>query len=156
MADIVRRRPRSLDRCFGWPFRRFFEDFFQDFDRDFGLPELWRGDRFVPAIDVREDDEAVTLTAEIPGMAKEDLEVTIDNGVLTLKGEKKEGEVSEEAGYHRVERRYGRFERRIRLPGYVDAEKIEATYKDGLLKLRMPKAEVAKSRSIPIKQTGGQ
>lgn len=84
-------------------------------------------------------------------MARDDLEVTVDNGVLTLRGEKKEEEKTEGKDYHRVERRYGRFERHIRLPQYVDTEKIEATYKDGVLKLRMPKAEAARARPIQIK-----
>jgi len=151
MADIVRRRPASVRRSWDWPLRRFFEEMFEPFERDWGLPELWSEDRFVPAIDVTEDKDSLTLTAEVPGMDKDDLEVSIENGVLTLRGEKKEETRTEDANYHRVERRYGHFERRIRLPDYVDAEKVDATYKDGVLKLRMPKSETARPKSIPIK-----
>ena len=149
MVAIIRRRPAEVARRLGWPFRHLFEDFFEDTER--GLPQLWTEGRFVPAIDVSEDEDAVTLAAEVAGMGKDDLDVTIDNGVLTLKGEKKEEETTEGASYHRVERRYGQFERRIRLPDYVDAEKAEATYKDGVLTLRLPKAEAARARSIQIK-----
>ena len=152
MADIMRRRPRSLVRGWEWPFRRFFEDLYQNVGEEgLGLPELWSEGRFVPAIDVSEDEGSLTLTAEVPGMKSEDLDVTVDNGVLTLRGEKKEEETKEGAGYHRVERRYGQFERRIRLPNYVDAGKIDASYKDGILRLVMPKVEAAKTRSVQIK-----
>jgi HSP20 family protein len=151
MADIMRRRPRSLVRGWDWPFRRLFEDFYGDSGEEGGLPELWSQGRFVPAIDVSEDEESLTLTAEVPGMASEDLDVTVDNGVLTLRGEKREEETREGTGYHRVERRYGQFERRIRLPNYVDAEKIDASYRDGVLRLVMPKVEAAKTKSIQIK-----
>ena len=153
MADLIRRRPLVMSRELGWPFRRLFEDVFQGAEREWnGLPELWAEGKFVPAIDVKEDEDALTLSAEIPGMSSEDLDVTVDQGVLTLRGEKKEETSTEEANYHRVERRYGHFERRIRLPEYVDAAKIEASYKDGILKLRMPKTEVAKAKTIEIKQ----
>ncbi|MFO7955755.1 MAG: Hsp20/alpha crystallin family protein [Candidatus Brocadiia bacterium] len=149
MADIMR-RPTSLSRYFSRPFQRLFEDFFEDLENESGLTEYRPGRRFVPAIDVTEDEDAVRLTAEVPGMEKDDLDVSIDNNVLTLRGEKKEEEVSEDTGYHRVERRYGQFERRIRLPNYVDTEKIDATYDNGVLKLTLPKAETAKAKSIEI------
>ncbi len=151
MADIIRRKPGPLSRLYGWRFPRLFEDLFEGWEGETGLPELWAEGRFTPAIDVAEDADGLILTAEIPGMTKEDLDVTVDDGVLTLKGEKKEEEATEGAGYHRVERRYGHFERRIRLPEYVDTEKIEAEYKGGVLRLRMPKGEAAKTKMIQIK-----
>ena len=145
MADIVRRRPSLLRGHFDWPFHRLFGDCFPTF------ADERAGGQFALAIDVSEDENAVTLTAEVPGIGKEDLEVTLDNGVLTLRGEKKGEETTEGVNYHRVERRYGHFERRMRLPEYVDPEKVEATYKDGVLKLRIPKAEAAKAKAIQIK-----
>jgi len=152
MPDLIRRRPSALTREVDWPFRRLFEDVFETFEREFGeWPDLWPERRFVPAIDVVEDDDAVILTAEVPGLSRDDLDVTVEDGVLTLKGEKKEEESTRQANYHRVERRYGRFERRIRLPEYVDADKIDASYKDGVLRLRMPKTEVARAKTIEIK-----
>jgi len=151
MADIIRRRPSHLRR-WEWPFGHLFEDVFESFEDEFGrLPVLWTDRRFMPAIDVSEDENSLTLTAEIPGMTKDELEVTVENGVLTLKGEKKEEETKEGKDYLRVERRYGQFERRLRLPEYVDATKVEATYKDGVLRLTMPKEKPSKAKSIEIK-----
>jgi HSP20 family protein len=153
MADLIRRRPSILGAELSWPFRRLFEDWFQGGDwQGRSLPELWSEGRFVPAIDVSEDEDGVTLAAEVPGMQSDDLDVTVDNGVLTLKGEKKEEKTADEANFHRVERRYGHFERRIRLPDYVDTEKIDASYKDGVLTLRLPKAEMARAKTIEIKK----
>ncbi len=151
MADIVCRRPRTVVARWDRPVRLFFEDFFRSPAEDFGwLPELWSERHFVPVIDVTEDEEGLTLTAEMPGMNREGLEVTVEDGVLALRGEKKEEQSTEGADYHRVERTYGHFERRIRLPDYVDTERIEATYADGVLTLRMPKGEAARARSIKI------
>ncbi len=133
------------------PFQRLFEEFFEDLEGETGLTQMRRTGRFIPAVDVTEDENSVVLTAEVPGMEKEDLEVSIDNGVLTLRGEKKEEDVAEEAGYHRVERRFGQFERRLRLPDYVDTEKVDASYENGVLKLTLSKTETARARSIEIK-----
>ena len=151
MADIVRRRPLGLSRRFGWPLGRLFDEMLSDFGGNLDLPEAYVEGRFVPAIDISESEDAVTLTAEAPGMGKDDLEVSVDNGVLTLRGEKKEEETREGGNFHRVERRYGRFERHIQLPQSVEQSKIEATYTDGVLKLTMPKTETARARAIQIK-----
>ncbi len=150
MADLMRRRPNAVGRRYGWPFGRVFEDLMQGLE-DVGLPEPWNEGRFSPAIDVKEDDSSVTITAEVPGMEKDDLDVTVENRVLTISGEKKEEKATEKENYHRVERRYGRFERSIRLPDYVDTEQVEASYKGGVLNLSMPKIEAAKSKSIEVK-----
>jgi len=151
MADIVRRRPLAVSRRFGWPLGSLFENLLAEIEGDTRLPEGYVEGRFIPAIDISESEDAVTLTAEAPGMSKDDLEVNVDNGVLTLCGEKKEEETQEGANFHRVERRYGRFERHIQLPQSVEQSKIEATYTDGVLKLTMPKTETAKARVIQIK-----
>jgi HSP20 family protein len=150
MADIVRRRPLGLSRRFGWPFSSLVDDVLANLDPEMRMPEGYIEGRFVPALDIAEDSDSVTLTAELPGMSKDDLEVSIEDGVLTLRGEKKEEQTSEGKNFHRVERRYGRFERRIQLPQNVDTEKIEATFQDGVLKLTMPKAAAAKARQIKI------
>ena len=136
-----------------WPLGHLFDDIFESLDDEFGhLPARWAGTHFVPTIDVAEDEGAMTLMAEVPGMGREDLDVTVEDGVLTIRGEKKEEKTSEGTAFRRVERRFGQFERRIRLPEHIDAEKIEATYKDGVLRLRMPKTEAAKPKAIPIKE----
>ncbi len=150
MADIIRRRPLGLSRRFGWPFSSLVDDMLTNLEPDARLTEGYIEGRFVPAVDIAEDSEAVTVAAEVPGMAREDLDVSIEDGVLTLRGEKKEEETSEGKNVHRVERRYGRFERRIQLPPTVDPEQVTATYEDGVLKLTMPKVAAAKARSIRI------
>lgn len=151
MTDIIRRRPLAVSRRFGWPLGHLFEDLLVEMKGDMRLPEGYVEGRFVPAIDISESEDTVTLTAEVPGMGKEDLDVTLDNGVLTLRGEKKEEETREGENFQRIERRYGRFERHIHLPQSVDQSKIEATTTDGVLKLTMPKTESARARAIQIK-----
>jgi HSP20 family protein len=101
-------------------------------------------------LDVTESENELVINAEVPGMTREDMDISVENGVLTLRGEKKEEETKEEGGWRRSERRYGRFERSIRLPQYADAENIDASYQDGILKLIVPKKEAAKPRSIKI------
>jgi HSP20 family protein len=124
----------------------------EGFGDEFGrLPDWWGDGRLMPPIDMAEDEGSVTLTAELPGISRENLEVTIEDGVLTVQGEKKEEETAEGASYRRVERRFGQFERRIRLPEHIDAEKVEASYKDGILRVRMPKTKATKPKAIPIK-----
>lgn len=152
MALLTRRSPQGMMRRTDWPFERLVEDMFGTLHDEFGrLPEWWGNERFVPSMDVAEDETSLTLTAEVPGMSKEDLEVTVEDGMLIVRGEKKEEKTSEDESWRRTERRFGQFERRVQLPEHVDAEKIEATYKDGVLKLRMPKAEGTKPKAIPIK-----
>jgi len=154
MAAIVTRTTRPTElvrRGFGWPFYRFLEDLFEGFEPEPGVPDLWHEGEFMPLIDMTETPEAVVLTVEVPGMTREDLEVTIDNGVLTLRGEKREEERDEGEQWHRFERRYGRFERCLRLPDYVDPERCEAHYENGVLRLQLPKTEEGKERHIEIR-----
>jgi HSP20 family protein len=117
--------------------------------------ELYGGfDRaWVPAVDVYENnDHEFVLKAELPEMKREDIAITYDNGVLTLKGERKaESEISRE-NYHRVERQHGSFTRSFTLPVTVDAARIEASYKDGVLTIRVPQREEAKPKQIEIKE----
>lgn len=107
-----------------------------------------------PAIDVTENDESITLTAELPGLAEEDVDLTVREGVLTLKGEKKHERDEEKDNVHVTERSYGSFQRSMPVPDRVDAEKISAKFDKGVLKVVMPKkAEaVAPSRRIDIEK----
>jgi len=105
---------------------------------------------WTPAVDMHESDEAFTLTAELPGFSKNDVQVEIKGNRLTLKGERKRETDVQETQYHRVERVYGAFERSIRLPAVVDADKAKAIFKDGVLKLMLPKAEEAKPKPISV------
>ena len=95
-------------------------------------------------------DEAFVFTAELAGIAKDDVEITVEDGILTLKGERLFNETDEEKNYRRIERAYGAFSRSFTLPSAVKAESIEASFQDGLLTVTVPKAEVAKARKITI------
>ena len=102
------------------------------------------------ALDVAETDDAFVVKASLPGMTPDDLEVTYNNNVLTIKGEVKEEHESEERRYHLRERRYGSFSRSISLPSTVNADAIDASYQDGVLSLTLPKVEEAKPRRITV------
>jgi HSP20 family protein len=103
-----------------------------------------------PALDVMETSENVVVKASVPGVKPEDLDVTISDDVLTIKGESKVEEKVEDGNYIRQERRYGAFQRSVELPGPLVADKAEAKYQDGVLTLTVPKAEEAKPKSIKI------
>ena len=103
-----------------------------------------------PAIDVYDSDNALLVKADIPGLKKDEIDVSIHDGTLTIKGEKKmENEVNEE-NYFRSERFYGSFTRSIQLPTEVERDKVTATYKDGVLELKLPKREEAKTKRISV------
>jgi HSP20 family protein len=106
---------------------------------------------WAPAVDIKEDDKSFTMLADIPGVDPKDIEVTMDNNVLTVKGERQSEKKTEEENYKRVERQYGAFYRRFTLPDTADAENIEAHSEHGVLKVTIPKKEVAQSRRISIK-----
>ena len=103
-----------------------------------------------PVADISETEDAVEVKAELPGMDPKDIDVSLENGVLTIKGEKKFEDEQKKEDYHRIERSYGSFARSFRLPHEVDEAKVEATYKDGVLRLNLPKAESARPRRIEI------
>ena len=137
-----------------------------------GLPALWNdlfnsqgeldrvftgrfpteGATLYPSVDVEETEDSIRVTAELPGLKSEDLQVTVENGILSIAGEKsREREEKNENGtYHLVERQYGRFERSFSLPKSVDHDKIAAEFEDGVLTLELAKAAAAKPRRIKI------
>ena len=123
------------------------------FDRMLSGSETQVGTGWCPAVDVHETKDELVLQAELPGLTKDDVELSIENGVLSVSGEKKQERQEGEEGsdYHLVERRYGRFERRFSLPRSVDPEKVKADFSNGMLNITLPKAEAAKPRRIPIK-----
>lgn len=104
-----------------------------------------------PAVDVYDKGNEVVIHAEIPGMKKEDIDVRVENNVLTIRGKKERQEEVKEEGYFRTERAYGTFSRSFSLPTTVDVTKIGAEYRDGVLTLTVPKAEEAKPRQIDVK-----
>ena len=105
---------------------------------------------WVPTVDIYETDENIVVTAELPGLEKDQVGVEYKDGILTLRGERKlEREVKEES-YHRMERSYGDFHRSFTLPGSVDEEKISARMKNGVLEIHLPKKEAAKPKQITV------
>lgn len=106
---------------------------------------------WTPSVDITENDNAFVLHADIPGVKPDDIEVSMDNGTLTIKGERKTEEKTEKENFRRVERQYGMFYRRFSLPDTADADKIEAHSENGVLKVTIPKKEVALARRISVK-----
>jgi len=106
---------------------------------------------WTPAVDVQEVGNEYLVKADLPDVKREDVKVTFEDGVLTLEGERKL-EKEEKAGkFHKVERAYGKFVRRFAMPSEIDSGKVEATFKDGVLNVRLPKAEGAKPKTIQVK-----
>jgi HSP20 family protein len=110
----------------------------------------WRGE-WAPSLDVSETKNSIIVKAELPGMDAKDLDISLTDDVLTVKGEKKQEKEEEDENYHRIERSYGSFSRSVRLPSEVQSDKIEANYKNGILKIALPKSEKAKSKEVKIK-----
>jgi HSP20 family protein len=108
---------------------------------------------WTPACDIYEDEEGLTLRFELAGVEPKDVDVRFDNGVLTLRGERKLEKEDKRENYHRVELSYGTFTRSFSLPGTVDADKIRAESKNGVLTIALPKRSEAKPRSIQVKVT---
>lgn len=105
---------------------------------------------WTPSCDILETREAVIVRAEVPGVKQSDIEISLDNGVLTLRGTRKLEKETEERSYYRIERSYGSFVRSFTLPRSVDAERISANLEDGVLEIRMPRREETKPRQIKI------
>ncbi|WP_340313950.1 Hsp20/alpha crystallin family protein [Rhizorhabdus argentea] len=127
---------------------RLFDDVF----RGFGVPSLGGSERSLswPNLELGETDREIRVTAELPGLEEKDVDITLEEGVLTLRGEKKSEVEDKDRGY--TERSYGRFERRIGLPRGVERDKASATFKNGVLTITLPKSEAANEnrRHIPI------
>ena len=106
---------------------------------------------WAPSVDISETDGEYQIKAEIPDVKKEDVKVTLEDGVLTIQGERKHEKEEKGKKYHRVERSYGSFARSFTLPDLVDEEKVKAEFKDGVLNLQLPKSEKAKPKAIEVK-----
>ena len=133
------------------PFRElagFFENF-ADVTGARGSEESTFG-TFTPAVDVYEDEQNLVLKLEVPGMSEEDLKVSLENNSLTVTGERKFEKEEKEENFHRIERRYGTFTRTFRLPNTVDAEKVDASYDKGVLKVTLAKRAEAKAKTIKV------
>jgi len=106
---------------------------------------------WTPAVDIAEHDEQYLVEVELPGVNKEDVKITLENNILTIRGEKKQEKETRKESYHRVERSYGSFQRSFTLPTTIKSDKIDAAYKDGILQITLPKAEEAKPKQIEVK-----
>ena len=163
--DLVPRRQGNggpaLARWEAEPFvdlQHEMERMFEDLERLTGI-EPFIGTRtashmFLPALDISETKDQVRVTAELPGLNKEDVEISVEGNSLILSGEKKEEREEKEGGYHRSERYYGSFSRLVSLPTEVNFDKAEATFKNGILTVMLPKTEEAKQRHRKIEIKG--
>jgi HSP20 family protein len=105
---------------------------------------------WAPAVDILETENELVVKADLPDVKIEDISIALEDGTLILKGERKFEKTADKSGYHRIERSYGAFARHFTLPDTVDAEKVAAAFKDGVLTITLPKKEVAKPRTIKV------
>ena len=148
-------RPRDIFTQMRDEMDRLFDRFEYDWPR---LPSLFRGSMreamMVPEVDVRENANSITVEAELPGLEEKDVTITLANGILTIKGEKKREREEKDENYYHTERSFGRFERSLRLPDTIDTNKIEARFDKGVLKVtaaKKPEA-VKAERKIEVKK----
>ena len=144
MATLTRYNPfRELDEMMT-PLR-LFQDSVNRIFSEGAATRPW-----TPSVDIKETENEITLIADVPGVDQKDLEIKIEDGTLTLKGERKFEEEKKGEGYHRIERGYGSFVRCFSIPDSVDPEKVKASYKNGVLTVHLPKKEVAKPRTVKV------
>jgi HSP20 family protein len=139
------------------PFTSLFRDDYADRDWGslfFGGPPSRAQASFTPAVDVVEHDNAYVLRAEIPGIAPNEIDVQVENDVLTLRGERKQENQEERDGYRRLERSYGSFSRTFVLPKGTNVEAIEARAENGVLSISIPKVQAASARKVEVKGGG--
>lgn len=132
-------------------------DELEDFPRSLSLfqeafrPAAENGIRpWAPAVDVVESENDLSFKVDLPGVKQEDIDVHLENGTLTIKGQRKFEQEETKKGYHRIERSYGSFSRAFSLPDTVDTEHVDASYKDGVLTVKAAKRETAKPRSVKV------
>jgi HSP20 family protein len=162
MRELIpwsRGRELPTERVFEHPlvmFQREMDRLFEEFRRGFDLPTLVRGERtggyLSPRIDISEKDDEIVVWAELPGLDEKDVDVTLTDDVLTIRGEKKLEKEGRERGYMYTERSYGSFERRIPIDTEVLSDKVSAVFKNGVLTVTLPKSPEAQKhvRHIPI------
>jgi HSP20 family protein len=127
---------------------RMFDSFFREGAReDDGLASC----AWTPAVDLVDQDNAFVVKMEVPGVERGDVKITVENGMLTVRGEKKQQKESKEKRFHRTERTFGSFQRSFSLPGSVNTDRVEAALQDGILTVTLPKAEGARTREIDVK-----
>jgi len=126
---------------------RMFDEFFRGGNGETSGTGL---SSWTPAVDIHETDDGFVIKAELPGVPKDDISIDVHQNTLTLRGQRTHESAVKNERYHRVERAYGTFQRSFVLPAMVDHDKVQATYKDGVLELHLPKSEAAKPKRISI------
>ncbi len=139
-----------------WEPLREIEDLFDRYTKAMGWHssrghELIASGDWSPRVDISETDTEFVIKAEIPEVGKDDVKVSVDNGVLSIKGERKQEKEEKGKKFHRVERYYGSFQRSFSLPDNIDAAGVKAVFKDGMLNVTMPKTAASKPKSIEVK-----
>ena len=139
-----------------WDPMRDLEDVLGRYGRSLGMPrgtsqEVMATGDWAPRVDIAETDKEFTINAEIPDVKKEDVKVTVDNGVLSIRGERRQEKEEKGKKFHRIERAYGIFTRSFKLPANIDETKIDAEFKDGMLRHNIPKLKEAKPKAIEVK-----
>jgi HSP20 family protein len=151
MANITRRNPLSELTTFQERLNQFFSPPFAPLWRLAGGTEpALTASSFVPAVDIYEDEHNIILTAETPGIEEKDLDISVENGVLTVSGERRMDNEEKQDNFHRIERSYGRFTRSFTLPPTVDENGVKADFNNGVLKITLAKREGAKPKQIKI------
>jgi HSP20 family protein len=156
--NLVRREPTvPYFRFAGDPYYRDMEDMSDRLNRFFGTwtrpfeKEALKATEWAPVVDIQETEKEYLLKAELPEIAKEDVKVTIEEGVLTLQGERKQEKEEKGKKFHRTERSYGTFLRTFTVPEDADATKVAADFKDGMLRIHLPKTEKPRPKAIEVK-----
>jgi HSP20 family protein len=149
MANLVRREPFFELTSLQDRVNQLFNQAFGGFE-GFALDQPLTAGAFLPPVDISEDEHNITLQAEIPGVTEKDLNITLENNVLTVTGERKFKEEEKKDNFHRIERRYGKFSRSFTLPATVDAPNVNANFENGVLTITLPKREEAKAKQITI------
>jgi len=147
MADIMEWRPFREVSKLRREMDRLWEDYFGPGRKALRPMEM----EWIPSVDVSETEDKVVVKAEVPGMDAKDIDISLSGDMLTIKGEKKAETEEKGENFHLLERSYGSFSRSLRLPVGVEAEKIEAAYKQGVLTITCPKKEEVKTKAIEIK-----
>jgi len=149
MSNIIRRSPFFELNSLQDRVNQLFNQTFGGFE-NFGFEQPLTSENFLPPVDIFEDEHNITMQAEIPGVKQEDLNITLENNVLTITGERKFQHEEKKENFHRMERRFGKFTRSFTLPASVDAENVIANFENGLLNITLPKREEFKAKQITI------
>lgn len=145
MSNLIRRNPFTAFEAFPAAGLSLFEDTLNRFLSESPTSRPWS-----PAVDIAESENELTLTADIPGVKMEEIDIKIEDGTLTLSGKREFEKQQDQGGYHRIERSYGSFQRAFSLPDTVEVDKVSAQFDSGVLKITLPKKEAAKPKSVKI------